>query len=89
MNSVVCSSCNFNIGKVITIYQQIWTEIRLDYLRKTNKVLSIDDSVSITNIMHDHEIDLQAGPLLDILDVKNECCRVFVLSAYKQFSPYK
>lgn len=88
MESVVCGSCQFNIGKVIMLYKFLESEIKLDYLNKSGKVLGDKESISVTSLTHDHSMNtLEFKNLLDLLDVKNECCRSAVLTSYVLYSP--
>lgn len=88
MESVTCGVCQFNIGKVIPLYKVIWEEVRRDYYSREQKDPNRDE-IPIDRLTHRHDKKpVESGHILDMLDVKNECCRCFTISSYENFSPF-
>ena len=47
-----------------------------------------NEHVQVEHLIHDHGFKIRAGPLLDMLNVNDECCRTFIITRYKSYSAY-
>lgn len=76
LETIICT-CGKNIGSLIDIYDFCWEKIKHDYRTKHVADIAVD------RIQWDPKWNVEAGPLMDILHIDRECCRINMLAKIK------
>lgn len=76
MEAIICT-CGTNLGSLIPLYDYLWNKIKTVYRGKKVPTIRVDA------LPRDPAFLIEAGPLLDALNLPRECCRTHMLCKVK------
>jgi hypothetical protein len=77
MLEVITCTCGKNLGSLIDLYDFCWEKIKRDYRAKNTPDIATDRT------QWDPKWNIESGPLMDMLFLELECCRVNMLAKTK------
>lgn len=77
MLEVIICTCGKNLGSLIDLYDYCFEKIKRDFKQSNAADIATD------RVQWDSKWTVETGPLMDILHVDRECCRVNMLAKIK------